>query len=318
MKVFFSEKHVYLWLGIALMGLVALTFASLLGGRGFYSGILTHFKLHYLLALVASLIIWAPARRWGWVSLGMLALLLNLSDIVHLYRSPKDLQLSEQRVPLRLVSANLLRSNQEYEAIGRYIDSKRPDVVVLLETTPAMKQGLAPMLDQYPYQRLETRRGYFGLMVLSRYPIVESDLHFLCDADVPTIHATIDLQGKRVDLIATHPPAPPKVNEMIWRNQQLIGLADLASNLSHPVILAGDLNITSFHPFFNDLLRESGLYDSRRGFGIQASWPVGFGPLGITLDHCLLSPSIGVVNRCTGPDIGSDHAPICVDLEVSI
>jgi endonuclease/exonuclease/phosphatase (EEP) superfamily protein YafD len=317
MKVVFSAKRVYPWLGMALMGLVVLTFASLLGGRGFYTGLLTHFKLHYLLALVASLIIWTPARRWGWVSLGILALLLNFSDIVHLYRLPKDLQLSEPRIPLRLVSANLLRSNRQYQAIGRYLDAKQPDVVVLLETTLAMKQGLAPWLARYPYQRIETREGYFGLMVLSRYPIVESDLHFLCDADVPTIHATLDLHGKRVDLIATHPPAPPKVNEMLWRNQQLIGLADLAHNLSHPVILAGDLNLTSYHPFFNDLLRDSGLYDSRRGFGIQASWPVGLGPLGITLDHCLLSPSIGVVSRCTGPDIGSDHAPICLDMEIS-
>lgn len=311
-----TEKRRYLWLGWLFMGLVALTLASLIGGRGFYAGLLTHFKLHYILALACCLIVWTPARRWGWVSLGLLAMLLNLSDILHLYQPPQDLVPAAETRSLKLVSANLLRSNDDYEAIDRYLQAEDPDVVVLLETTAAIREGLQPLMARYPHHRIETREGYFGLMLLSRYPIQASDLHYLCDADVPTIHATLKVGQQPVQVIATHPPAPPKYHEMVWRNQQLQGLAALAADLPGPLILAGDLNITSYHPRFNDLLRESGLYDSRRGFGIQATWPVRLGPLGISLDHCLLTPDIRVEQRRVGLDIGSDHAPIALTLAI--
>jgi endonuclease/exonuclease/phosphatase family metal-dependent hydrolase len=51
-----------------------------------------------------------------------------------------------------------------------------------------------------------------------------------------------------------------------------------------------------------------------------ASWPsasrVGWLSLllGIPIDHCLVSSDIGVAGFAHGPDLGSDHLPIVVDL----
>ena len=76
----------------------------------------------------------------------------------------------------------------------------------------------------------------------------------------------------------------------------------------------GDLNTTSWSPFFSDLIEESGLRDSRKGFGIQTTWPDGLFLLRIPIDHCLVSKDISVLDRRVGPSIGSDHFPVTVDL----
>ena len=38
-------------------------------------------------------------------------------------------------------------------------------------------------------------------------------------------------------------------------------------------MLMGDMNCTSWSPYFQDMLTVSGLRDSRRGFGVEGSWP---------------------------------------------
>jgi endonuclease/exonuclease/phosphatase (EEP) superfamily protein YafD len=78
----------------------------------------------------------------------------------------------------------------------------------------------------------------------------------------------------------------------------------------------GDLNATPWSYYFQRLVRESGLTDSSKGRGIHATWPAGLFPLRIPIDHCLLSPEIGVINKMTGNNVGSDHLPVVVDLQL--
>src|SRR5262249_10954958 len=98
------------------------------------------------------------------------------------------------------------------------------------------------------------------------------------------------------------------------RNRELAALAQLASRTPAPLVLMGDLNTTSWSPYFQDLVRDSGLVDSRRGFGVCATWPALPMPARIPIDHCLVSPDITVLNRRVGPEVGSDHRGILIDL----
>ncbi len=61
------------------------------------------------------------------------------------------------------------------------------------------------------------------------------------------------------------------------------------------------------------------LLDSRRGFGVQRSWPTSMkvsilGTMRIPIDHALVSRDVKVLDRRVGPFIGSDHFPIMVDI----
>ena len=49
---------------------------------------------------------------------------------------------------------------------------------------------------------------------------------------------------------------------------------------------------------------------------MRATWPSGLILLRIPIDYCLVSEGIGVMDVQVGPDIGSDHFPLIVDLLV--
>jgi endonuclease/exonuclease/phosphatase (EEP) superfamily protein YafD len=117
-------------------------------------------------------------------------------------------------------------------------------------------------------------------------------------------------------LIATHPLPPVSAENAVMRDEQLQSAGEFAVSLAAPTVLAGDLNTTSWSPCFQDLLAVSGLRDSRRGFGVQPTWPGWLARLGIPIDHVLVSPEIRVVRRTVGPHIGSDHRPVVIDLVV--
>jgi endonuclease/exonuclease/phosphatase (EEP) superfamily protein YafD len=84
-----------------------------------------------------------------------------------------------------------------------------------------------------------------------------------------------------------------------------------------PAILLGDLNCVSWSPPLRRVCREGRMKDARKGFGVCATWPAPYAPLGCPIDHCLVSPEIHVRGFRTGANLGSDHLPIVVDFTLS-
>ena len=93
-------------------------------------------------------------------------------------------------------------------------------------------------------------------------------------------------------------------------------MAELARSIGQvgPLVLIGDFNCTPWSPAFRKLVSYSGLRDSRRGLGVQPTWPSPFGPFGIPIDHALVSKDLHVIDRSVGPQVGSDHRGIVVGL----
>ena len=94
---------------------------------------------------------------------------------------------------------------------------------------------------------------------------------------------------------------------------ELAALADRIGRTSGSQLVIGDLNRTDGSPFFHDFLQISGLRDSRLGFGRQASWPV-WSPYRISIDHAFATSDLAIIDRRLGPDIGSDHFPLIIDV----
>jgi endonuclease/exonuclease/phosphatase (EEP) superfamily protein YafD len=86
------------------------------------------------------------------------------------------------------------------------------------------------------------------------------------------------------------------------------------------VIIAGDLNVSMWSPFYRSLIKRSGLHNARQGFGIlptQSGISPQFAIFSAPIDHCLVSSDIQVKNFRLGRHIGSDHLPIIADLFIS-
>jgi endonuclease/exonuclease/phosphatase (EEP) superfamily protein YafD len=76
------------------------------------------------------------------------------------------------------------------------------------------------------------------------------------------------------------------------------------------------LNLTPWSPWWDALLEAGQLIDSRKGFGVHATWPANVWALMIPIDHVLVSQEVRVRRRRLGPALGSDHRPVVVDFEL--
>ena len=136
------------------------------------------------------------------------------------------------------------------------------------------------------------------------------------ESEVPSIAATIEVGGRNVFLLGTHPLPPASAAYARLRNEQFREIAAQVRRCAMPAIVLGDLNSTPWSPYFKELLRDSGLQNASQGRGLFGSWPAWMPLMRIPLDHCLASPSIRINNMRLGPGIGSDHLPLVVDVQI--
>jgi endonuclease/exonuclease/phosphatase (EEP) superfamily protein YafD len=285
--------------------------------------LLEHFRWQLLLgsAVVSSVAV--VLRQAGWADLALICTLLNLVTVapalVGSARSgPAD------GVPVRLFVANVLTSNTHYDAVARAIAEARPDIVALVEVDQAWVDALAPALAGYP-GRIERVGGLgnFGIALYVRGRLT-GGVELLGSA-LPTIVATAELEAPAVPLhvIVTHPLPPMSGAAEEQQREQLGAVASRGRAITSrgalgargaPLLVVGDLNATPWSRPFVRFLRASGLYDSRIGFGVQASFPADLAILRIPIDHVLVSAELGVRARRVGPAVGSDHLPVFVEL----
>lgn len=211
---------------------------------------------------------------------------------------------------LTLASANVQVSSASAAPLLRWLAEASPDVVVLLEVSPALAHELAS-LKAYPHRVVEPDDSPFGIALLSRWPLAASRV--ARDADgIPRIEAELALDAKRhVKLTALHPMPPLSPHFHAARDRALRDLARRDNALDMPSVLAGDLNATPWSTAFSGL----DALGWRRATGLRPTWPAaGRGLFGIPIDHVLASRHWRVEDALTGPDIGSDHRPVLVRL----
>ena len=210
---------------------------------------------------------------------------------------------------LSVATANVHLGNPDPAPLLRWLAAARPDVVMLNEVSPDYAQKLAA-LKGYPYRHFTPRHDPFGLAILSRFPLSQSQT--IANEDgIGRIDARLDWNGQPVGLTAWHPMPPISKRDHMQRNQQLQALAQAARASGRPAIVAGDLNATPWSNAFGRL-DQAGL---RRASGLAPTWPAaGRGWFGIPIDHVLVTPQWRVADRAIGPDLGSDHLPVMVRL----
>jgi endonuclease/exonuclease/phosphatase (EEP) superfamily protein YafD len=206
--------------------------------------------------------------------------------------------------------------NSHREKILTLVRETTPDFLTVFEVNESWSEATRSLRQQFPHSQIALRNGHFGLAFFSHYPIEQSELKEFGSISVYAIVARLNVDERPLTIIAAHVLAPLNRAYLNIRNHHLADLAQTARAQSGPVMLIGDLNITPWSPYFHDLLHDSVLIDSRKGFGIQPTWPVQFAPLRIPIDHCLISPNIAIRRWTRGPRVGSDHFPIIVDFSL--
>lgn len=293
-----------------------LSLSGFLGAYAYLLNLTSHFRVQYTIVLLGcTILLWSLKKR----KTSLIALsfaVLNMAEIVPLYQKP-SLAETDGNKSFSLFQLNVLSENNQFSEVVHEISRLNPDVVVMEEVTSEWYQALAPLRENYPYVVETLHRTSLGVVVMSKIPLKETELIDFNDERLPSLITELQVSGQPITLIATHPLSPRSKTNFRLRNQQLYAIARAFRSRNQPLILVGDLNITSFSPVFKKFISRIKLYDSRKGYGVQPSWPARLWSIArITLDHCLLSPEFKVRQRMLGNDVGSDHLPVYVEIEL--
>jgi len=270
--------------------------------------IFSHFKVQYTLFLTIAFLVFCTQRIFSLLLLSIIAtLIFNCSYIAPLIF--KTTEAFSVKNKISIASINLLVSNEDTAAVLKNIAETNSDILVLLEVSPKWAANLAVLNKQYPFKYIETRHDNFGIALYSKLPL-NSRTHYFGQSSTPSIISNITIAQDSLTIIAMHPEPPLGFLQLKSRDTQFTEIANQRGDFYENLVVVGDLNCSSFSPSFNYLTNRTDLRDTRLGFGILPTWHSGFFPMQTTLDHCLVSRDILVLDRSVGSTVGSDHLPI--------
>ncbi len=277
--------------------------------------LLTHFPAPALVVTLLAAAVLATRRQTVLAS-GLI--LLALVQTVPLIRYEGSNPVPSGSARLRILTVNVLETNGKHDAVARLIERERPDVVGLIEVTTEWLDGLerAGVRKEYPYRRELPNPGGIGMALWFRHEPRQIVTISVGPGGNPALRGTFDFAGREHQLWLVHPPNPLQAAGRYRCNRELAALARQIRDAGGSQVVIGDLNRTDGSPYFHDFLRTTGLRDSRLGFGTQPTWP-SWSPYRIAIDHAFLSADLAVANRRTGPDIGSDHLPVLLDVSTA-
>lgn len=278
-----------------------------------YFELATHFKLQYLVISLLCFFSLLFYRQYAWLVLCVICIAANASAVIPWYLSPKDGGSSYPDAYLKIVLSNVHAENSDYSGILMMAEKEKPDIIILLEVTNECLEQITELERHFPYKITRPRQDNFGIAMFSRIPWKKAEVISLGKADLPSILADMDVNGKKFRLLGTHPMPPVNKELFDLRNDQIEQISWFIEKQSVPVILAGDLNITMWSSYYKKMIKKTGLKNARKGFGLLPSWPTMLPAMMIPLDHFLFGPGLEVIDARTCGAIGSDHLPVFVE-----
>jgi endonuclease/exonuclease/phosphatase (EEP) superfamily protein YafD len=305
------------------VGTLALsTILAEFGERWWIADLFAHFRYHYALG---ALLLVGAALALGRRVAGLAAACLVGAQLWAIAAPPRTpaIERAESGTALRVMSVNVLVVNPRQDDVVKAIERAEPDLVSLQEVSRSWHPIVERLAQRLPHVApADWRTQPSDNILLSRHPIVESRMAI---PPGPTrwfahVEATVDVSGRRIRVLAVHPPLPagPLLTDI--RQAHLDYYARVATATALPLLIVGDFNITPYSPRFRAMLRESGLRYVHLGWAWPRSWPSeSRGSYqryvrGFPIDHVLTSRHFAVAGARAAADVGSDHYPVIADL----
>jgi len=212
---------------------------------------------------------------------------------------------------LRLANFNVYEGNKSYDSTLGWLREVKPDVAVLTEFTSPLQDGMQSLQAGLPHHAGSPDPGANGIAIYSRYRILRSETLHLGHVRRMLLTTVIDVDKREITLFAVHPLPPTSRFAAHERDAYLSELGRMVQRTQGPVIVAGDLNATPWSHAFNELLAAD-LTVSH----FTPTWPAGWGPLGMPIDH-VLSRGVRIAELRAGPALGSDHLPVFAEIVIA-
>jgi endonuclease/exonuclease/phosphatase (EEP) superfamily protein YafD len=304
----------FTWLMLALVPTALATLIGFAASVNPLAELFVHFKVLYWWSGLLTGVGLCALKRWRWAMVALVVFVIHSVGIVPWY-VPRSVDVPDGVASnLRLLSANVLSTNQSPEEVIAYIREANPDIVLLQEISPSWVSHLQPLVDSaYPHAKFEPQTDNFGMATLSKIPIDSFTVLDPLNWAIPIIESKLTINGRSLSILNFHPLPPGNRAYIEVRNQQLAYVDSYTKAQADLCIVAGDFNVTPWSPQYTSMVNDSCLYNTRQGFGLLLSWPK---PPVIPIDHVLASTEIHTLDMHVGPNVGSDHRPLLVHLYI--
>lgn len=219
---------------------------------------------------------------------------------------------------IALMTGNVYQYNREVKTYLENVYKADPDIVLLLETDSWWDSETRKLSEKYPYSIKVPQENTYGMLLYSKFELLESQVKFLVEDDIPSIHTLALLPcGQKIQLYCVHPtpPVPQENPRSTERDKELLLVADKAKENDYPVIVMGDLNDVAWSYTTSLFCKISGLLDPRKGRGFFNTFHAKSRLLRFPLDHVFCSTDFKLVHIKKLDAAGSDHFPMYVKLQ---
>lgn len=217
---------------------------------------------------------------------------------------------------LDVLVSNVYQYNSKYEKLLAVIENRNPDIIFLLETDKKWVKAVNKLQEEYPYSIEIPMDNTYGLLFYSKLKVVNQQINYLIDDDIPSIIVDVEFGGKIVRIYGLHPapPVPQESKHSTGRDAEILLIGKLAKKHEGPCMVIGDLNDVAWSYTTKLFLKISGLLDPRHGRGLYCTFHAKYWLLRWPLDHFFVSNDFHLVDMRVEKFIGSDHFPISISL----
>lgn len=309
------------------LGLGFATLAAVLGAFAWPLDLFSHFRPQWavlsLVALIASLLL----RHLPLIAVNVVLLAANVVPLApHLMSYVREPATAEAKGrTIRIVSYNMRGLATDDAKFQAFIAAEKPDVILLTEIPSDINLRTAPLEAAYPHKLMTHRESYHEIGILSRWPIAALETNRSAGINMPVVAADLcppsGERGACLRLVALHGMVPFAGGDAV-QTQQFDIAGRMAGSHLGPVAVIGDFNAAPWSTRFNGLKRRANLADASRARGLTPTWRPAqlnesVAPLfALAIDNALTSQDIAVRASRVGPDLGSDHWPIVLDLQL--
>ncbi|MBL8893204.1 MAG: endonuclease/exonuclease/phosphatase family protein [Rhizobiales bacterium] len=295
----------------ACLGLWAATLAGMMAPFFPVFELFNHFRPFLVAgALALSLAVWiVGSRALCLTAIAGLALNLALGAAPFLYSAPKAVDASAPH--LRLMTMNIWARNTDIDRMRDEILKQQPDVIVFQEFRAHHQPLLDALRETMPYQQTCVSPAPCGLAMASKIPWTATGSfgEGLQGANPPLIWADFAITATppfRIYGVHLDWPFNP-----IDQAANIDWLVDYLPRTKGAYIIAGDFNLSPWSWKLNKLTAETGL---RRHVTFALSWPMHRLFPFVLIDNVLATPDFATISARDAGRVGSDHAPLVVDL----
>lgn len=260
----------------------------------------------------------------------LLQVLLCLFLFTHKYLPwyhPVETDIKITNETLSIAQLNLHYENPNIAKLITQAEQTKFNILILQEVADYQREAVNQLSAIYPYSVGVEKNSptTSGMVVFSRWPIVESVVHNLGFSGGQIIEILFQSpeQSIPLQLFSLHPPSPR--DKILWKKRNAV-LDYIERQIEHSLfsnqIIIGDFNSTPWTEALQSLINSSQMRNSGEGFGYIPSFSfIQHGPLlhwlsSVYIDHCLISPAIQVIDKRYKFINGSDHVLINTSLMI--